>query len=144
MSIRLFLVGLVAVIAGCAATGNYTYKLYSGPTLPDAELAAVQFGGRLEHVIIDGLSVYRADYGDVLLSPGEHSIVFDSDWWGGQDIRYSVQLEKGRQYLLLKTDVWPFCCPGPVVVSGQKVWGWVQDATSEAIVGEIEEHETAD
>lgn len=146
MSIRmlLLLVALVAVISGCtASTGNYTYKLYAGPTLPEAELAIVKFGQEtLEHVTIDGLSVHRADYGDVLLSPGQHSIVFVSNWPGGRDIRYSVQLEKGRQYQLMETSQWMLasCCREPAQVSGLTVWGWVQDANSGEIVGEVEEY----
>lgn len=129
---RYLLLGWVVVIVGCAATGNYTYKLYPGPKLSKAELATVEFGSRLEHVVIDGLNVHRSEYGKVLLLPGEHTFAFNG-------ISISAQLEKGHQYLLLGTDVWPFCCADPVIVSGREVHRWIQNADTGAIVGEIKE-----
>lgn len=124
------------ILTACAATGNYTYKLYPGPELPDSELATVTFGSRLEHVFFDGLSVHRSDYGDIRVRPGEHAIIFDA-LWGARDIHVTVDLEKGRRYLLLQTDVWPFCCPEPAVVSGEKVWAWIQEEDTGVVIGEL-------
>ena len=136
MSIRSYWVVSTALIAGCVTASSHSYKLYPGPALPEAELAVVEIAAGLDHTEIDGLSVYPADYGRVLVSPGKHSIVLIGP--EGISLRYTAILEKGHQYRLLTW--WGrlcYWCAQPEF-SGKTVWGWVEDETSGLVVGELD------
>lgn len=134
--LAILVMGFAATLSACASTGSHTYKLYPGPSLPASELASVEFGSRITNVAIDGLAVDRSEYGTVLLLPGEHSIEF-INYNGSVYLHYVALLERGHTYQLVGTDVWPFCCPDDVSVSGQKVSAWIKDADSGEVVGEI-------
>jgi hypothetical protein len=67
------------IAAACAATGSYSYKLYAGPTRPVGELALVRMGdaGVAE---FDGRVATRADWTDVQLLPGTHTIRWQTEF----------------------------------------------------------------
>jgi hypothetical protein len=66
-------IGLAGAVAGCVTLPDAAYKLYPGPTRAPTELAVVRLGnvGMAE---FDDRPVARADWSEVALDPGEHTI----------------------------------------------------------------------
>lgn len=63
------------LLSACGGShSKHAYKLYPGPVLPDSDVATLKFGNRVHAVEIDGLTVSSADYGEIKLKPGPHTI----------------------------------------------------------------------
>ena len=79
MRLTLFIFALGA-IASCALSSDQVYKLYSGNTRPDSEIATLKFGAQVHEIVIDDMKVKRTDYGEIKLDEGLHKIEWSADF----------------------------------------------------------------
>ena len=125
------------VFPACSSLPQDSYKLYAGPNRPLEELAVVRLGDQY-HVRIDGLSASRADWAEVHLLPGYHSIEWETTFavsvlvnvngWDTRRTMASPYLEPGHVYLL-EAD--------RTVGGGYQMYQWLEDLTTgEVVAGE--------
>jgi hypothetical protein len=74
------LIVIIGMLASCAISSDQVYKLYSGNTRPDAEIATLKFGALVHEIVIDGMKVERTDYGTIKLDAGFHKIEWGADF----------------------------------------------------------------
>jgi len=101
------MIALTVLLAGCATTNDYVYKLYPGPELDDSELAIVRLDG-VYQMKIDGMSFHWGDYATAKVLPGEHEIDFtamfgvsvlvNSSGWDAAGTTAVTTLEAGHTY----------------------------------------------
>ena len=126
------------MVSGCTSLPDDSYKLYPGFTRTPEKLAVVRLGNQYR-VRIDGLSASRADWAEVHLLPGYHTIEWESEFLvsvlvnpKGRDLRRTIEtpyLEAGHVYLL-KAD--------RTVGNGYQMYQWLEDLTTGELVAGVD------
>jgi len=128
---------LLGILLAACATGPepvHSYKLYTGPVRPLAELAVVQLGDAYD-TEFNGRPVSRRDWSEVHLLPGEHTIRWQAEFgvsvmiepsgFASRGREAGVQLEAGKVYRLRADRT-----TGP----GYRTYLWIQEASTGAVV----------
>ena len=66
---------VTTVIAGCASSNDFIYKLYGGAPLPNTEVATIRLAD-VAAARIDDRDVSQANYGYVRVLPGAHHLAW--------------------------------------------------------------------
>lgn len=125
------------LLAGCATTNDYVYKLYPGPVLDDSELATIRLDDGVYQMKIDGLTFHWADYATAKVKPGQHEIDFtamfgvsvlvNSSGWDAAGTSGIVDLEAGRTYSARSDRTTGY---------GYQMFVWIEDVdTGEVVAG---------
>ena len=130
-------IALSFLLAGCATTNDYVYKLYPGPELDDSELAIVRLDGGVHEMKIDGLGFNWADYASAKVLPGEHeidftalfpiSVLINSSGWDAAGGSGLAILEAGHTYSAQSDRT---------IGHGYQLFVWIEDIdTGQVVVG---------
>lgn len=125
-------------LGGCATQNAAVYKLYPGPTLPDAEISTLRFGDGVHALRLDGLSVHSGDYGAIQVLPGQHhlaygatfavSVMVNPNMVDSTDTSHTVDLVAGHHYAIQADRT---------TGHGYRMYLWIEDLQSgEVIAGE--------
>jgi len=122
------------LLCACAALPETSYKLYPGLVRAPTEIAIVRLGDA-GVAMFDGRIARRGDWGEVQLLPGEHTIVWQTEFtvsamvepsgfaYGGREEK--IMLHAGHVYTL-KAD--------RTTGRGYRMYFWVRDETTQRVV----------
>lgn len=125
---------LTPVIAGCASSNEYAYKLYGGAPRPDAEVATIRLADAAA-ARVDDRDVSQANYGYVKVLPGPHqlawqcvygvSVMIEPTGFATGEGSAGIELRAGHVYALRCDRT-----TGP----GYETYQWIVDETAGQLV----------
>ena len=125
---------LTLVIAGCASSNQYVYKLYGGTPRLDTEVATIRLADAAA-AQVDDRNVSQANYGFVKVLPGPHhlawqcvygvSVMIEPTGFATGEGSAGIELQAGHVYALRCDRT-----TGP----GYETYQWIVDETAGQLV----------